>query len=255
MAKSIAVAGKGGTGKSTIAALIISRMINTGKKPVLAIDADPDCNLGTLLGLETVKSIGELREEVRAEIKNFPPGMTKASYVEAGLHEIIAETKGFDLITMGRGEGSGCYCYLNSLIKKFSDDLTPTYPWMVMDNEAGLEHISRRTSANIDLFLIIVTDNPLSLNSAEKIKELTDTLKPRIENTYAVTNMLEGKKLNRVMERLKKINIPVLCSMPYDSELDEAIFNGDSLFQFHSSPVFEQIDIILDKLGGKDGNT
>jgi len=181
--------------------------------------------------------------------------MTKASYVEAGLHEIIAETKGFDLITMGRGEGSGCYCYLNSLIKKFSDDLTPTYPWMVMDNEAGLEHISRRTSANIDLFLIIVTDNPLSLNSAEKIKELTDTLKPRIENTYAVTNMLQGEKLNRVMERLKKIGIPVLCSMPYDSELDEAIFNGDSLFQFHSSPVFEQIDIILDKLGGKDGNT
>lgn len=255
MAKSIAVAGKGGTGKSTIAALIISRMLKTGKKPVLAIDADPDSNLGTLLGLETVKSIGELREEVRAEIKNFAPGMTKASYVEAGLHEIIAEASGFDLITMGRGEGSGCYCYLNSLIKKFSDDLTPTYPWMVMDNEAGLEHISRRTSANIDLFLIIVTDNPLSLHSAEKIKQLTDTLQPRIDNTYAVTNMLEGNKLKRVMERLEKIDVPVLCSMPYDENLDEAIFNGETLLQFDASPVFKQIDIILDKLGGQDGNS
>ena len=98
--------------------------------------------------------------------------MSKGQYFEAGLHQIIEEKDGFDLITMGRGEGSGCYCYLNSLIKKFSDDLMPSYKWIVMDNEAGLEHISRRTSTHLDALVLVVTDNPLSLHSAQSITEI-----------------------------------------------------------------------------------
>ena len=170
MAKSIAVAGKGGTGKTTIAALLVTQLGLRGWGPVLAIDADPDSNLGNLLGIKSLQSIGDLREDALKAIKQLPAGMTKANYVEAGLHQIIEEAEGFDLLTMGRGEGAGCYCALNNMIRKFSDDLTPSYKWVIMDNEAGLEHLSRRTTRDIDALVVVVTDNPLSIASAERIQ-------------------------------------------------------------------------------------
>ena len=255
MTKSIAVAGKGGTGKSTIAALLVARLLARNESPILAVDADPDSSLGTLLGVTPIQSIGDLREEVRKEIKDFPAGMTKANYVEAGLHQIITEAKGFDLITMGKGEGAGCYCYLNSLIKKFSDDLTPSYDWVVMDNEAGLEHISRRTSGNIDTFLIIVTDNPLSVDSAAKIKEVARSIGNRIENIYAVANMLEGKKLERVKKKLGELELPLLCSIPWNEKLNDAIFDGVPVTSVEEPSVTGYIDEILNKAGGDHDNT
>ncbi len=245
MTNSIAVAGKGGTGKSTIAALLIVNLVKQGKVPVLAIDADADSNLGTLLGIESEQSIGDLREEVLKEIKNFPAGMTKASYVEAGLHQIIEEAEGFDLVTMGRGEGSGCYCYLNSLIKKFSDDLTPSYSWLVIDNEAGLEHISRRTSTNIDTLLIVVSDNPLSLSSARKIQDLTDTLETRIQKRYLITNMIKPERLPAMKKRLSDLHIEHLCDIPYDPKLEETIFDGDPLRNLAGTPAVDGIEKIL----------
>jgi CO dehydrogenase maturation factor len=248
MAKSIAVAGKGGTGKSTIAALLILNLVKQGMGPVLAIDADADSNLGTLLGVEPVQSIGDLREEVLKEIKNFPAGMSKASYVEAGLHQIIEEANGFDLVTMGRGEGSGCYCYLNSLIKKFSDDLTPSYPWVVIDNEAGLEHISRRTSTSIDTLLVVVSDNPLSFSSAKKIQELTDTLEKRISQRYIITNMVKAEKEALMHKRLSEFHIEHLCDIPYDLKLEETVFNGESLSNLSDAPALEAIGRILNHI-------
>jgi CO dehydrogenase maturation factor len=248
MANSIAVAGKGGTGKTTIAALLIATLVKQGKGPVLAVDADADSNLGTLLGVEAEQSIGDLREEVRADLKNFPAGMSKASYVEAGLHEILEEAEGFDLVTMGRGEGSGCYCYLNTLIKKFSDDLTPSYPWVVIDNEAGLEHISRRTSTNIDTLLVVVTDNPLSLSSAKKIQELTDALEPRIRQRYLVTNMIKPERLPIMQQRLSDFTIDYLCDIPYDQGLEESVFQGEPVHNLSDGPALEAIASILEKI-------
>ena len=248
MAKSIAVAGKGGTGKSTIAALLILNLVKQGMGPVLAVDADADANLGTLLGVEPVQSIGDLREEVLKAIKNFPAGMSKASYVEAGLHQIIEEADGFDLITMGRGEGAGCYCYLNSLIKKFSDDLTPSYPWVVIDNEAGLEHISRRTSTNIDTLLVVVNDNPLSFSSAKKIQELTDSLEKRISQRYIVTNMVKPERQALMRERLAELQIEHLCDIPHDPKLEEIVFNGNPLSSLSDGPALDAIKSILEKI-------
>ena len=250
MAKSIAVAGKGGTGKSTIAALLVEGLKGRGKGPVLAVDADADSSLGMLLGVPPEQTIGDLREEVRREMINLPPGMTKAAYVEAGLHELIQEEKGFDLISMGRGEGSGCYCYLNSLIKKFSDDLAPSYPWMVIDNEAGLEHISRRTSVDIDAMLIIVTDNPLSLGSATRIKELTDGLEDRVKSRYLITNMVSEDRLPFIQERLSELGIEQLCHIPRDPRLDDLIFRGESVGALTDSPILPCIETILKRIGG-----
>ncbi|MBD3308455.1 AAA family ATPase [candidate division KSB3 bacterium] len=255
MARSIAVAGKGGTGKTTVAALLVLNLLKQGQGPVLAVDADADANLGSLLGVEPHQSIGDLREEVLKEIKNFPAGMSKASYVEAGLHEIIEEANGFDLVTMGRGEGSGCYCYLNTLIKKFSDDLTPSYPWVVIDNEAGLEHISRRTSTNIDTLLVIVSDNPLSLSSAKKIQDLTDTLEKRISQRYLVTNMIKDDRIAVVQQRLSEFHLDYLCNIPYDPQLEDIVFHGEPLSQLTDGPAIEAITLILDTIGGTHANS
>ncbi len=255
MARSIAVAGKGGTGKSTLAALIILKLCEKGEGPVLAIDADPDSNLGTLLGINTARSVGDLREEVRRNINDLPAGMSKASYVEAGLHRIIEEAKGFDLITMGRGEGSGCYCSLNNMIRKFSRDLTPSYSWVVMDNEAGLEHISRRTTDNIDALIVVVNDNPLSINSARRIQEITEDLRSRFSKKYLVTNMIKEERLAAVKERLAGLELEHLCDIPFDAKLEEVIYSDKPLRNLEDSPILDSIDFIVQQIGGMNGNS
>jgi CO dehydrogenase maturation factor len=255
MAKSIAVAGKGGTGKTTISALLIAALVQMKKGPVLAVDADPDSNLGSLLGVQAKQSIGDLREEVLKEMKNLPAGMTKANYVEAGLHQLIEEADGFDLITMGKGEGAGCYCSLNNIIRKFSGDLTPSYPWVVIDNEAGLEHISRRTTSNIDALLIVVTENPLSLQSAKSIEDITKYLDSRIRKQYLVTNMVRDNRLDAIRKRLEGLNTEYLCNIPFDDTLEEHIFNGEPVVDLTDSPVLEIMKNILEKVGGKNGNS
>jgi CO dehydrogenase maturation factor len=255
MAITIAVAGKGGTGKTTIAALIIQYLVEQNKGSVLAIDADPDANLGTVLGIKPDKSIGELRDEVLKEIKNFPAGMDKANYVEAGLHQIIEEAKGYDLITMGRGEGSGCYCYLNTLIRKFHEDLEPSYKWIVMDNEAGLEHISRRTTSNIDHLFIVVSGNPVSLQTAEKIDQISKDLKNEIKNKYLISNMVREKNLNRIKEWADEHKINYVGNLPRDEILEDAVLEGEYLTKLTNSPAKESIFSIMNKIGGNNGNS
>jgi CO dehydrogenase maturation factor len=253
--KSIAVAGKGGTGKTTIAALLITQLVLQNKGPVLAIDADPDSNLGDLLGIQPEQSIGDLREEVLDAIKKLPAGMTKANYVEAGLHQIIEEAEGFDLLTMGRGEGAGCYCALNNMIRKFSDDLTPSYRWVVMDNEAGLEHLSRRTTRDIDALLVVISDNPLSLRSAQKIQAITEDLDNRIHHKYIVTNMIPDTRMEVFERRLEELQIPRLVDIPYDPHLEEVIFQGEPLKNLNGSPIMNTIQTIIETVGGEDANS
>jgi CO dehydrogenase maturation factor len=250
VAKSIAVAGKGGTGKTTIAAMLVTQLGLRGWGPVLAIDADPDSNLGSLLGIKPGKSIGDLREEVLKAIKELPAGMTKASYVEAGLHEIVEEAEGFDLLTMGRGEGAGCYCALNNMIRKFSDDLTPSYKWVVMDNEAGLEHLSRRTTRDVDALVVVVTDNPLSLASAERIQAITEALDNRIRRKFIVTNAVKEAHKEEVRQRLQAFRMEYLVDIPYDPQLEEVIFRGEPLKKLEGSPIMASIAAIIDAVGG-----
>jgi len=255
MTKSIAVAGKGGTGKTTISALLIGLLCEKGMGPVLAIDADPDSNLGTLLGIEVHKTIGKLREEILEDIKNFPPGMDKANYIEAGFQQIIEEANGFDLLSMGRGEGSGCYCYLNTLIRKFSEGLFPSYRWIVMDNEAGLEHISRRTTSNIDALIVVVTGNPVSLNTAKSIQQITEELKSGIKKKYVVTNMVKESYKKRIQNWISELDMEYLIDIPEDTLIEEAIFNGKPITSLNGSPAKKSVNKILDIIGGDDGNT
>lgn len=255
MAKSIAVAGKGGTGKTTVAGLLIRYLCERDMGPVLAIDADPDSNLGQILGIEVKQSIGELREDVLKALKDFPAGMSKADYVQAGLHQIIEEAECFDLLTMGRGEGAGCYCYLNQLIRKFSEELFPLYKWIVMDNEAGLEHISRRTTYNIDALLIVLNDNPISINTAKNIEKIVAHLKNEIKAMYVITNMVKEERREELLKRIQELEMKYLGDIPYDEKLNEAVFRGEPLGSLNDFPAKELIKQIIDKIGGENGYT
>ncbi|MFP4444705.1 MAG: AAA family ATPase, partial [Desulfosudaceae bacterium] len=153
MAFSIALAGKGGTGKTTIAGMLIRYMSEKGKTPILAVDADSNANLNEVLGLEVPDTLGNAREEMKKGA--VPSGMTKDIFISMKMEEAIAEADGYDLIVMGRPEGSGCYCAANTLLVNFLEKLSDNYPWIVIDNEAGMEHISRLTTSDVDILLIV----------------------------------------------------------------------------------------------------
>jgi CO dehydrogenase maturation factor len=254
-ARSIAVAGKGGTGKTTITALIVKYLLDKKEGPVLVIDADPDSNLGTMLGVKPEKSVGQLREDLLKEIKNLPAGMTKAAYMEAGLHEVITEATGFDLLTMGRGEGPGCYCYLNSLLRKFSDDLQPSYKWVVMDNEAGLEHISRRTTNNIDCLIVVITESPLSFDTAKNIETIIGTIKNSIKKRMLISSMVRPEKIDIVKQRCAGHSFEYAGNVPRDETVEDAILAGQGLLTLQHSTAYESISGLMSFIGGSNAVT
>ena len=168
----IAVTGKGGTGKSTISALIINALYETKKKIILAIDADPNYNLDAKLGIEAKQTIGDMREEMRKRGDENPGGMNKAQFVEYQLKILLEEGDRFDLLTMGRQEGTGCYCYINNVLRHLIDTLSANYPYIVIDNDAGMEHLSRRTDQHMD-FLIITSDaTKVGIATAARIRDM-----------------------------------------------------------------------------------
>ena len=249
MARAIAVTGKGGVGKTTVAALIIRHLRAGARGPILAIDADPDCNLATVLGVQVDATIGDLREEVLKAVKDFPPGMSKQAYIEAGLHGVIVETPKVDLITMGRGEGPGCYCYINNLLRKFADDLMPSYEWVVMDNEAGLEHLSRRTASWIDHLIVVVNENPLSLDCAARIDALLKDLRRDVRHTYYLVNAARPDRQEAIRRRLDGLSLAYLGSIPRDPGLEEVIFRGESVYALENGPAVVIMGEIMQKIG------
>jgi len=248
MAKVIAITGKGGTGKTTAAALIVKWLKANARGPILALDADPDANLATVLAVPVPKTIGDLREETVREIKNLPVGMTKASYIQAGLHQIVVETPKVDFITMGRPEGPGCYCFVNTLLREFAEDLEDAYEWVVMDNEAGLEHISRRTAAHVDHLIVVVNSSSLAIDCARRIQELLTSLKNEVKRKYVLINDASDERAAEIQRRLEPLGFKYLGHLPHDSALEEQVFNGRSLFELNGTPATKKMDEILKKL-------
>ena len=250
-AKVIAITGKGGVGKSTLAALVIRRLKETASGAVLALDADPDANLATLLGVPVESTIGDLREEVLHAIRDFPPGMSKDNYIEAGLHQIIAESDRLDVITMGRGEGPGCYCYINNILRKFADDLMPSYEWVVMDNEAGMEHLSRRTAGRIDDLIVVVSENPLSLDCARRIDRLVGEIGREVGRRWFVLNAVRAGRADSVVEKLADAQLEYLGAVPRDEAIEEAVFSGRSLLEIPDGPAVRAVNACMDKIGAE----
>ncbi len=221
MSFSIAVAGKGGSGKTSIASLIIRYLKKSGFEPILAIDADPNSNLGESLGLSTRKTIGSILAEFQEEKINIPPGMTKDSYLELRLNEVIVEGKGLDLITMGRGEGLECYCYPNLILRKFIDNLAENYAYTVMDNEAGMEHLSRKTTQNIDQLWLISDHSVKGVRTIARIRDLISKLKLKVKRLSVVINFVPDKLDPLISEELAKLGIEAEALIPLDEQVYE----------------------------------
>ncbi len=220
MAFSIAVAGKGGSGKTSLSSLVIRYLMKKGAVPILAIDADPNANLGESLGLDIKQTIGSIIASFNDEKINIPPGMTKEAYLDIKLNEAIVETKGLDLVTMGRGEGPDCYCYPNLLLRKFADTLlSGNYPYMVMDNEAGMEHLSRRTTQDVDELLIVSDHTVKGVRTVARIIGLVDELKLVVKRQSVIINLVPDGLDPAVTEELKKLKIKPTAIIPLDEEV------------------------------------
>jgi CO dehydrogenase maturation factor len=215
----IAVAGKGGSGKTSVASLVIRYLVKKGVGPILAIDADPNANLGESLGLDIKQTVGSIIASFNEEKINIPPGMTKEAYLEYKLNKAVVESKGLDLVTMGRGEGPDCYCYPNVILRKFADTLSQNYPYMVMDNEAGMEHLSRRTTQNVDELLIISDHSVKGVRTVARIRDLVAELKLVVKRQSVLINLVPNGLDPLVAEELKRLGIAPTATIPLDEEI------------------------------------
>ncbi len=221
MSFNIAIAGKGGSGKTSIASLVIRYLMKNGSGPVLAIDADPNANLGESLGLTVEQTVGLVLDAFQKDKINIPAGMTKEIYLDYKLNEIIVESKGLDLVTMGRGEGPECYCYPNLILKKFVDSLAENYAYTVMDNEAGMEHLSRRTTQNVDGLFIISDHSVKGIRTVARIRDLASELKLVVKRQLIVINFVPTKLDPLVTEELDRLGIEPITTIPLDEEVHE----------------------------------
>jgi CO dehydrogenase maturation factor len=215
----IAVAGKGGCGKTSITALVIRYLKKNGKVPVLAVDADPNANLGESLGLTAGQTIGTILDAFQHEKISIPPGMTKEAYLEYKLNETVVESQGLDLITMGRGQGPECYCYPNTVLKKFIDSLSDSYAYVVMDNEAGMEHLSRKTTDDVDILMLVSNHSVKGVRAIARILELVGELKLQVKKTVAIINMVPDKLDPLVADELKRLGLKADIIIPEDKNL------------------------------------
>ena len=216
MSFTIAVSGKGGTGKTTFAGMMIRHLLDKGKGPILAVDADSNSNLNEVLGVEVRSTIGEAREMMK---KDVPTGMTKDIWFEYKVQEALTEAKGFDLIAMGRPEGPGCYCAANTLARKCLDLLTGNYRYIVIDNEAGMEHFSRLTTRDVDLLFVLSDSSRRSILTASRIRDLIHELDLRIIREVLVINRVQGELDQEILKELKRQNLELAGTIPVDQEL------------------------------------
>ena len=219
MSIKIAVAGKGGCGKTSITALVIRYLKKNGKTPILAVDADPNANLGESLGLRVPQTIGRILDDFQHEKISIPPGMTKEAYLDYKLNETLVESQGLDLITMGRGQGPECYCYPNTVLKKFIDGLSDSYTYVVMDNEAGMEHLSRKTTEDVDALLLVSNHSVKGVRAIGRILELVGELKLHVKKKYILINIVPDKLDPLVADELKRLGLKADIIIPEDKTL------------------------------------
>jgi len=224
MAFSIALAGKGGTGKTTVAGLLIKYLVKTGKTPILAVDADSNANLNEVCGLIVNDTLGNAREEMKKGI--VPSGMTKDVFMNMKLQQAIVEDDGFDLIVMGQPEGPGCYCAANTLLTGFLEKLTGNYPYIVMDNEAGMEHISRLTTSNVDILLIISDTSRRGLQAAFRINDLAKNLNIGVSKSYLIINQVKDAPSDAILDFVKENGLELAGTIPEDNDVYEYDLNG-----------------------------
>jgi CO dehydrogenase maturation factor len=252
----IAVAGKGGTGKTSIASLVIRYLLKNNLGTVLAVDADPNSNLAENLGLEVRQTVGRILNEFQGEKLKIPPGTTKEAYLEYQLNVAITEGQRLDLITMGRGEGPECYCYPNVVIRKLIDEWAKNYSYVVMDNEAGMEHLSRRTTQNIDEMLLVSDHSVKGLRAVARIRELIKELKLVVKRESTIINLVPGKLDPLLTQEMRRMGITPAAIIPVDEELKRYDLEQKPLFSLpDTAGAVTAVNQLMDKLLSRAGVT
>jgi CO dehydrogenase maturation factor len=250
MSTFIAVSGKGGVGKTTVAALMIRGLIAQGKRPVLAVDADPNSCLDLALGVKVDHTLGKAREDVREKAAQVT-GVAKQQMLELKIAESLVEQKDFDLLAMGRPEGPGCYCYANNVLKDALAKISGQYPFVVLDNEAGLENLSRRIVQKVSLLVLVADPSKAGLETVRRLFNLAREMEITYDRLAIVVNRLRGKELPEGMEDLKKETGAVLVlGLPADEEIAGIAEKGMSLRSLkETNPVVQGMDKLLAQVG------
>lgn len=250
----VAVAGKGGVGKTTVAALLIRSLLARGLKPLLAVDADPSICLYQKLGVEAGRTLGQIREDTLRLKQGAPAGLAKRDLLEMEVQSAVVEGTGFDLLTMGRQEGAGCYCAVNNLLRSFVDGLGGAYKTVVIDNEAGMEHLSRRTNAGVDVMLFVCQPTRSSARAVAGLKELAESLDFRIGGEYVVLNRANGVPEAAVRAEIEGAGLETIGAVPEDDAVLRYESQDESLLKLPAdSAAASAVDQIVKKLieGGR----
>ena len=250
--KIIAITGKGGTGKTAVAALLI-RYLCKNDKFLLAVDADADTNLPETLGCEVKQTIGDAKEflqEVATNPRPDQPDTNKVSLMQSKIYEIIEEMPCYDLLVMGRPEGSGCYCYVNNLLRGIMDKLVQNYDVVVMDTEAGLEHFSRKIVRDIDSLIVVTDASRRGFRTAERIRELVDELEANVKNVYVIANKVTDVNRDQIEKLAGDLGLDLIGMVPLDPKVEELDIGGIPLSELPDDSIaVREVENIAKKLG------
>lgn len=253
MTTTIALAGKGGVGKTTVAGMVIKYLAQNQTGSILAIDADPSSNLNMVLGLDLEWTVGDIREDMLEQVKSslaqggaamgtMPGGASKRDYLDYHIRSALAEGSRFDLIAMGRGEGPGCYCAVNHNLREVIDSMSRHYAYVVIDNEAGMEHLSRRTTRDVQHLLIVSDPTQRGLVAAQRIADMRKELDINIEKAWLILNRLPGEMPPDLKTFVEKMDVPLLGVIPADDDLTAFEFTGRPLVELgDESPVYQAV--------------
>jgi len=251
LGKVIAITGKGGTGKTAVTAMLIRHLNNSEKKfRILAIDADPDANLADALGVQVGKTIGDMREFMQDSRFTASPDTDKQALFEAKVFEILLEEDGYDLLVMGKPEGSGCYCYVNNLLRAILDKTATDYDLIVIDTPAGLEHFSRKIFPELDDLIVVTDESRRGLTTGERIRDIAREMGLKYKNLYVIVNKITTVRREKVLENAASLGLEVIGIIPYDESLAKFDLVGDPLMGLpDDSPAVQEMVNVIGKLG------
>jgi CO dehydrogenase maturation factor len=247
----IALAGKGGTGKTTVAALLVRHLVKRQHATVLAIDADPSSNLNLVLGLPLTTTVGDIREGMLAGVQSgaVGTGITRHDFLNAEIRLAVEEGDRVDLLAMGRPEGQGCYCPVNHMLRQIIDGLGKAYDYVVIDNEAGMEHLSRRTTRDVDVLLVVTDPTVRGVKAAEGIVKLAQDLEINVSHALLVINRVSGALPPALQEAVDGIVVEMGVVIPADPQVGEFDANGRPLVELAAdSPAALAIEALAEKI-------
>lgn len=251
----IAVAGKGGVGKTTICGMMVEYLVKRRKKPILVVDADPNSNLNEVLGIDKIDTIGDIREDItQGEMMStnpVPPGMTKSDYAEMRFADAMTETDDFDMLVMGRSQGKGCYCFVNAILAQQVAKYANNYNFVLIDNEAGLEHVSRGLFPKINTLLLVSDSSRRGVQATARVAEIVAELKVDPDRMGLLINRAPGGELpSGIKEEIEKRGLSLLGVLPQDETIYEYDSDGKPSSKVPDDNAFKtKLFEIMDGLG------